>query len=304
MRADWTASGQGTSGSTAHPRGATRRASGGAATTSTTRAERCRGCRGATAGLEISRRMASDRASQQTFFGVSALLFAISAAVTIVWCASMSAMGEMPMPGGWTMSMAWMRMSGQTWPGAAASFLAMWVVMMVAMMLPTLVPMLWRYREAVGRPGETRLGRLTALVGVGYFFVWSVFGMAAFPLGVALAAVEMQQPALARAVPIAVGVVVLMAGSLQLTAWKARHLACRREAAGRGRTLPADAGTAWRHGLRLGLHCSRCCVGLMAMLLVMGVMDLRAMAVVAAAITVQPPAPPGERAARATRAGL
>jgi hypothetical protein len=30
----------------------------------------------------------------------------------------MSAMGEMPMPGGWTMSMAWMRMPGQTWPGA------------------------------------------------------------------------------------------------------------------------------------------------------------------------------------------
>jgi predicted metal-binding membrane protein len=34
----------------------------------------------------------------------------------------------------------------------------------------------------------------------------------------------------ARAVPIAVGVVVLIAGSLQLTAWKARHLACCREA--------------------------------------------------------------------------
>src|ERR1700737_5255049 len=187
MRADWTASGACTSGSTAHPRGATRRASGGAATTSTTRAERSRGCRGATAGLEISRRMASERASQQTFFGVSALLFAISAAVTIVWCASMSAMGEMPMPGGWTMSMAWMRMPGQTWPGAAASFLGMWVVMMAAMMLPSLVPMLWRYRQAVARTGETHLGRLTVVVGVGYFFVWTVFGMAAFLLGGPLA---------------------------------------------------------------------------------------------------------------------
>src|SRR5207253_2871655 len=40
IRAEWTASGACTSGSTAHPRGATRRASGGAATTSTTRAER------------------------------------------------------------------------------------------------------------------------------------------------------------------------------------------------------------------------------------------------------------------------
>src|SRR5439155_415325 len=135
------------------------------------------------------------------------------------------AMGEMPMAGGGTMSMAWTRMPGQTWPGTAASFLVMWVVMMVAMMLPSLLPMLWRYRQAVGRTGGTRLGRLTALVGMGYFFVWSVFGMAVFPLGVALAAVEMQHPALARSVPIAIGMVILMAGSLQLTAWKARHLA-------------------------------------------------------------------------------
>jgi predicted metal-binding membrane protein len=37
----------------------------------------------------------------------------------------------------------------------------MWVVMIVAMMLPSLVPMLWRYRQAVGRTGETRLGRLS-----------------------------------------------------------------------------------------------------------------------------------------------
>jgi predicted metal-binding membrane protein len=254
---------------------------------------------GLTGVREISRSAVSERDSQRAFFGVSALLFAASAAVTMVWCASMSAMGEMPMPGGWTMSMAWMRMPGQTWPGAAASFLGMWIVMMVAMMLPSFVPMLWRYRRAVGRTGETRLGGLTALVGVGYFFVWTVFGMAAFALGVALAAVEMQLPALARAVPIAVGVVVVIAGAVQLSAWKAHHLACCREPPGRGRTLPADAGTAWRHGLRLGLHCSYCCAGLTAILLVIGVMDLRAMAVVTAAITVERLAPRGERVARA-----
>jgi predicted metal-binding membrane protein len=243
--------------------------------------------------------MASERASQQAFLGVSALIFAASAAVTTVWCASMSAMSEMPMPGGWTMSMAWVRMPGQTWPGASASFLGMWVVMMVAMMLPCLVPMLWRYRQAVGRTGETSVGRLTAFVGVGYFLVWTVFGMAAFPLGVALAAIEMRQPALARAVPIAVGVVVLIAGSLQFTAWKARHLACCRAAPGCGRTLPADAGTAWRHGLRLGLHCSYCCAGLTVTLLAVGVMDLRAMVVVAAANTIERLVPWAQRTARA-----
>ena len=244
----------------------------------------------------------SGRASERAFFGILVLLFAASAAVTIVWSASMSAMGEMPMQGGWTMSMAWMPMCGVTWPGAAASFLGMWVVMMVAMMLPSLVPMLWRYRQAVGRTGETRLGGLTALVGVGYFVVWTVFGMAAFPLGVALAPIEMQLPVLARAVPIAVGGVVLIAGALQFTAWKARHLACCREAPGRGRRLPSDAGTAWRYGLRLGLRCGYCCAGPAAILLVIGVMDIRAMAVVMAAITAERLAPAGDRVARATGA--
>ena len=242
--------------------------------------------------------MSSERASLQAFLGVSGLLFAASTAGTIAWCASMSAMGGMKMPGGWTMSMAWMRMPGQTWPGAAALFLGMWVVMMVAMMLPSLVPMLRRYRQAVGSAGEKRLGRLTALVAVGYFVVWTVFGMAAFVLGVALAAIEMQQPAMARCVPIAAGVIVLIAGSLQFTPWKARHLTSCREAPGRGCTLPADSGTAWRHGLRLGLHCSYCCAGLMAILLVIGVMNLLAMAVVAAVITVERLAPASERIAR------
>ena len=258
---------------------------------------------GASAAREVAPDTMSARASRRVsgraFFGVSALLFAASAALTIVWCGSMSAMGGMIMPGGWTMSMAWMRMPGQTWPGAAASFIGMWTVMMLAMMLPSLLPMLWRYRRAVGRAGETRLGRLTVLVGVAYFFMWTVFGIAAFALGVALAAAEMQLPALARAVPVAAGMVVLIAGALQFTAWKARQLACCREAPGRGRSLPADAGTAWRHGLHLGLHCGYCCAGLTAILLVIGVMDLRAMAVVTAAITVERLAPAGERVARA-----
>lgn len=242
--------------------------------------------------------MTAERHSQQAFLGVSALLFAISAAVTIAWCASMSSMDGMQMPGGWTMSMAWMRMPGQTWAGAAASFVGMWVVMMVAMMLPSLVPMLLRYRRAVPQTGVARLGRKTALVGLGYFFVWTAFGVAAFPLGAALAALEMQQPALAEAVPIAIGGVIVMAGFLQLTAWKQRHLVCCREAPGPGLMLPADAGTAWRHGVRLGLHCIRCCFGLVAILLVIGVMDLRAMAVVTVAITVERLAPSGERVAR------
>ena len=253
----------------------------------------------------MAQSMGSARVSQRVFFGVSALLFAASATVTIVWCTSMSAIGEMPMPGGWTMSMAWMRMCGQTWPNAAASFIGMWVAMMVAMMLPSFAPMLWRYRQALGRTGATRVRWLTALVGIGYFSVWAVFGMVTFALGSALASLQMQVPALARTVPIASGVVVVIAGALQFTAWKAHHLACCRGAPGHGcmlhalQPLQAGAGTAWRHGLRLGLHCSTCCAGLTAVLLVIGVMDLRAMAALTAVITLERLAPEGERVARA-----
>jgi predicted metal-binding membrane protein len=243
--------------------------------------------------------MLSERDSQPAFFVLSALLFAASSVVTVVWCQSMSAMGEMSMPGGWAMSMAWMRMPGQTWPGAAVSFLGMWIVMMVAMMLPSLVPMLWRYRQAVGRAGEARLGWLTAFVGGGYFFVWAVCGVAVFALGMGLAAIEMRRPALAGAVPVAGGVIVLIAGVLQFTAWKARQLACCRAVPGCGCTVPADAGGAWRYGLRLGLRCSYCCAGLTVILLVIGVMDLRVMTAVATATTVERLAPCGDRVARA-----
>jgi predicted metal-binding membrane protein len=164
---------------------------------------------------------------------------------------------------------------------------AMWVAMMAAMMLPSLVPMLRRYRQAVAATAAARLNGLTALAALAYFLVWTAFGVAAF--------------ALAPALPLAGGVVILLAGLLQFTRWKAHHLACCRAAPGSG-TLPADAATAWRHGLRLGLHCCQCCFGLMAILLVLGVMDLRAMALVTAAITLERLAPAGARYARLTGA--
>ena len=243
--------------------------------------------------------MASARTSQRALIGVTALLFVGSAVATIAWSTSMSAIGAMPMPGGWSMSMTWMRMSGQTWAGAAASFVAMWTVMMIAMMLPSLVPMLIRYRRSVGDSGEARLAMLTAVVAVGYFTVWSALGVVVFPLGAALAAAELRLPVLARVVPVATGVVVMMAGALQLTRWKARHLEWDHDTRSHGCAMTADASTAWRHGLCLGVHCSYCCAGLTASFLALGAMDLRVMAVVTAAITLERLAPVSMRAARA-----
>jgi predicted metal-binding membrane protein len=243
--------------------------------------------------------VASEQVSERAFFGISGLLFIVSTSVTVLWCNSMSTMRVIPMPGDWTMSMAWMRMPGQTWVDATASFVGMWVVMMAAMMLPSLTPMLWRYRQSIGTARERPRGRLTTLVGLGYFFVWTLLGLAIFPVGVATGAIEMEQTVLARSVPIATGLVVLIAGALQFTKWKAQHLTRCGEAPGRDRVLPTHAAAAWRLGLHFGLHCGLSCANLTAVLLVFGVMDLRAMALVTAAITAERLAPAGEHVARA-----
>jgi predicted metal-binding membrane protein len=196
----------------------------------------------------------------------------------------------MLMPDGCTMSM--MASPGPTWPGIAA-FLGMWIAMMVPMMLPSLIPMLLRYRHAVSGARGMRLTLLTALVGVAYFLVWTACGAAAYVAGVAVAGMEMPH------LPLAAAVIVLVAGVVQFTGWKARHLECCREAPGPGRQLPADARTAWRHGLSLGLHCCYSCADLMAILLAIGAMDVRGMVVVTAAITLERLAPAGQRAAHA-----
>lgn len=218
---------------------------------------------------------------------VLALLFVVNVAITVVWCVSMADMGAVPMAGGWTMSMMWLLMCGQTWFEAAASFLGMWIAMMAAMMLPSLAPLLWRYRAAVA--GRGRLGLLTVLVGLSYFGVWVLFGLAVFILGATVAEAAMRQPAVARAMPFAAGVVVVLAGGFQFTALKARALRdCQTVPE---RPLAADAGTAWWHGWCLGLRCCGSCAGLTAILLVVDMMNLWLMALIAVAITAERLAP-------------
>jgi predicted metal-binding membrane protein len=222
---------------------------------------------------------------------LSAALLLASIAVTVRWCASMAAMGEWPMPGHWSLSMMWMPMCGQAWPQVAASFLGMWIAMMLAMMLPALLPTLWRYRQASLLAGARCPGWLATQMGAGYFLVWTVAGVAAFAWGATLATVVMRLSVLARAAPLAGAIVILGAGVFQCSAWKARHLRRCRERFERHAGWLLSSGVAWRSGLRLGIQCSASCAGLMAILLVVGVMDPVAMAAVTAAISAERFAP-------------
>ncbi len=255
-----------------------------------------------------ARDVRSPRASKHTVLGTSALLCLASAVVTVHWSTSMTAMGGRAMPGGWTLSMAWRPMPGESWVAVSISRLGMWVAMMVAMMLPSVAPTLSRYHETVGqtvsRSAARRAGRLTWLAGAAYFVVWAGVGTVVIPVGVALAALVGRDAALARAAPVAAGVVVLVAGLLQFTTWKARQLAGCRPTSMACRSLAPDAAAAWRYGLHLGLRCSACSAGLAAALLVVGMMDLRLMGAAAVASAAERLAPRGEPAARAVGVAL
>ena len=173
-------------------------------------------------------------------------------------------------------------------PGAVA-FLGSWMVMMVPMMLPSLVPVLWR---------QTRWAGVAALVAVGYFFVWAVYGATAYVVTHGVSVVEMRWPATASLVPAATGVVLLLAGTVQLTGWKLRQLARCRDAVSCADPRSPGAASPWRQGLRLGVRCSLCCSGYMILLLVTGMMNLGVIALVAAAITVERLAPAPRLVAR------
>src|SRR3989449_10227208 len=150
---------------------------------------------------------------------------------------------------------------------AAAGFLAMWVAMMGAMMIPSLVPTLARDRLALESPlsGLAPDG-LAALGGAGtaYFAVWAVMGAGVYVVGTALVAAELRWPALAPAPPIARGVVLVAAGWVQLTPWKARHLACCRDGRPGAARSGAGAGAGLRRGGSPGGGCVLCRVPVLA----------------------------------------
>jgi len=223
----------------------------------------------------ISERPLRAARSQRGFFAISASIFTAGAALTILRSSSMAKMGAMPMLGGW-------------------------IVMMVAMMQPALTQTLWHYRVSVAEAGEMSRDRLTVLIAAAYYLAWTVVGAAIYPLGAGITALEIRLPEVARAAPVMIGAVVVLAGALQFTEWKAKRLACCRQWPQCDTTLPTDARAAWSYGLRLGLHCIGCCINFVMILLSIGVMDLRAMFLVTLAVTLERLAPRGDRAARLT----
>ncbi|WP_245964859.1 DUF2182 domain-containing protein [Trinickia dinghuensis] len=200
-------------------------------------------------------------------------------------------MGETPMPGGWSISTIWMPVCGQTWLGAAASFVRMWMLMMAAMMLPSSAPELRRLweRACTARPiSAVGPALLTAAC---YLSWWAAAGTIVFAVGNALATHLPHAASLARLAPLSSAILAVTAGVVQFTSWKRRRIACCGRALSHDPTHALGAGAACRLGFRLALHGGCCCVNLMAVLLVIGIMNLPAMAALTAAMTVERLAP-------------
>jgi predicted metal-binding membrane protein len=225
----------------------------------------------------------------------SALALSIAAALTIAaWiitvrgAAGMS--GAMPMPGGWSMSMAWMAMGSQSALGRAAIFLAMWSVMMIAMMLPSVMPVVLLHRKLMAvraERGQVPSGSNVLLL-VGYFAVWAAFGAVAYALGIAVTGAVMRSVSLSRAVPIATGLVLAVAGVYQLTGWKQSCLShCRSPLEIFAHHPIRGAADSLMFGIHHGAYCAACCWALMAIQLALGIMSLPLMAAVALVIYLE-----------------
>jgi predicted metal-binding membrane protein/nitrogen-specific signal transduction histidine kinase len=164
----------------------------------------------------------------------------------------------------------------------AGPFLAIWVIMMVAMMFPTAAPMILSFHEV--QAGKHRLGDALVSTWVfvtAYISVWALAGVAVYAGALATDAVA-ARAALSPATAARIGGAMLVAaGIYQLTTLK--HVCLSK-----CRTPITFITTSWRDGaagaLRMGLlhgaHCFGCCWFLFVILFPLGIMNIGAMAAV------------------------
>jgi predicted metal-binding membrane protein len=185
---------------------------------------------------------------------------------------------------------------------SAPLFGGMWITMMVAMMFPTIGPMVMAHRMVTSRRGEGWTSTLAFIAG--YLAVWSAIGAIPFALLVVLGRLPSEGGA-ARLAPLA-GATLLLAGAYQLTPLKSICLrACRTPI---GFILSHDfrrgAPGAFAAGIAHGAFCLGCCWALMAILLVFGLMNLVWMAALSAVFLLEKNWSRGVALSRAIGLGL
>jgi predicted metal-binding membrane protein len=161
------------------------------------------------------------------------------------------------------------------------AFVAMWTLMMAAMMLPAVAPLIALYARTVrGSPA-----RLTAF-GAGYVLAWASTGVVAYVLALLFEALTEDRPGVAQAVAVAAFATCGVYQLSPMKRWCLRH--CRSPlghllhyASFRGRTRDLRAG------MHHGLVCIGCCWMLMVALVAVGVMNVPVMVGLALLIALE-----------------
>jgi predicted metal-binding membrane protein len=187
-------------------------------------------------------------------------------------------------------------------PGSLGFYVLSWIVMMAAMMFPSIAPMVLTFgfvqRRRRDRGAVDRTVSSWVFV-AGYLLTWTAFGVVVYGLYVGVRSLSIGELSWHRGGAYLAGGVLLAAAVYQLTPAKD---ACLRRCRG-----PLDfVLTHWRDGplgaLRMGMvhgaWCVGCCWGLMAALFALGVMSLTWMVAIAGLIALEKLLPRKELANR------
>jgi predicted metal-binding membrane protein len=231
------------------------------------------------------------------------VIAALCAAVILSWLYLLAGAGmESHEMDGMTMPM----MRSEWSPAYFALMVAMWAVMMAAMMLPSAAPMILLH-ATISRRRQEQNGTIaaTGLFVLGYLAVWAAFSLAASALQWALASAMLLSPMMETSSKTVGALLLVAAGIYQWTPLK--HSCLRRCRS------PLDFVLAyWREGgwgsfamgLRHGAFCLGCCGALMLLLFVGGLMNLAWIAGLAAFVLIEKAAPRGDWIGRFVGVGL
>jgi predicted metal-binding membrane protein len=178
--------------------------------------------------------------------------------------------------------------------------LAMWAVMMVAMMVPTAAPMTLLY-AAVARKAAAQHNPLasTSVFVSGYIAMWTIFSVVATIAQHALDQAALLSPLMVSRSAGLGATLLIAAGVYQLTPLKNACLRnCRAPAHFLSRHWRTGNLSSFRMGLRLGAYCVGCCWILMGLLFLGGVMNLLWIAAIAIFVLLEKTIPFGDVSGR------
>ena len=195
---------------------------------------------------------------------------------------------------GWVVTdhrMAGMDAGPGTDPGTLGFYVTAWVVMMAAMMFPSIAPMVVAYSTIESRKRELGRGAgrgAVALFVAGYLVTWTAFGLAAYALYAGVRSLHVDALSWDSGGPYLAGAVIALAALYQLTPLKNACLAkCRSPLGFVVGSWREGRGGALLMGAEHGAWCVGCCWALMAALFALGVMSLGWMVLVAGLIAVE-----------------